>query len=367
MNSESVRQAYAILLRQKENASIREISKLTGISKSTVHRLLVRRCDPTGRENVDDKYKRIKPGPKPKLDPRDKRILMRTFYDMRRNNKQITVMSLVREAGLETKGLHRRTFSRYLNGMGFKFLQARKKGLLSEQDKKKRMQYATLMRKTVLSHSPDFYSHHISFYLDGVSFIHKFNPMKDACQTKNKVWRKAGEGLQLTARGSKELAGGRRLHLMVAIAHGNGVVMMEPYDKMSGEYFSRLIRDKFNITFAKAGRKSNGQRQFVMDNDPCQTSKRSLAALDEIEAILHRIPARSPDLNPIENIFHLVKKRLAREAFDKKIEKESFDEFKERVFRCFETIDRGIIDRTIESMPKRIEAILNSRGCRSKY
>jgi hypothetical protein len=58
------------------------------------------------------------------------------------------------------------------------------------------------MKKT-LRDCPDFYKNQISFYLDGVSFIHKFNPMQDACQTKSRVWRKRGEGLQLTARGSK--------------------------------------------------------------------------------------------------------------------------------------------------------------------
>ncbi len=51
--------------------------------------------------------------------------------------------------------------------------------------------------------------------------------MKDARQTKSRVWRKLGEGLQLTAKGSKELAGGRRLYLMVAIAHGKGTIMTE--------------------------------------------------------------------------------------------------------------------------------------------
>ena len=57
--------------------------------------------------------------------------------------------------------------------------------------------------KKILRECPDFYVNHISFYLDGVSFIHKFNPMKDACQTESRVWRKLGEGLQLTAKGSK--------------------------------------------------------------------------------------------------------------------------------------------------------------------
>ena len=191
--------------------------------------------------------------------------------------------------------------------------------------------------------------------------------MEDACQTESRVWRKLGKVLQFTAKGSKELAGGRHLHLMVAIAHGRGIIMTEPYEKISGDYFSSFIRRRFNITFAKAGPKVNHARRFIMDDDPCQTSKKSLHALSEIEAELHRIPARSPDLNPIENIFHLIKKELAKRALNFQIEKESFDEFKTRVLRCCNDIDPLIIDSMIESLLKRIDAILKGRGCRTKY
>ena len=63
----------------------------------------------------------------------------------------------------------------------------------------------------------------MSFYLDGVFLIHKFTPMKDAGQTKSRVWQLLSERLQLTAKRSKELAGGRRLHIMDATAHGKGL------------------------------------------------------------------------------------------------------------------------------------------------
>ena len=360
--------AYALLLRRERKLSLRRIAAMSGMSKSSVHRVckkneILRRGDGL---KCECRETHRKPGRKPKLNARDKRMLLRTLHIMRRNRRQITVMSLVKEAGLDPTLVHQRTFSNYLNALGFKFLQARKKGLLSDKDKKIRFRYASDMKKT-LRQCPDFYVNHISFYLDGVSFIHKFNPMKDACQTESRVWRKLGEGLQLTAKGSKELAGGRRLHLMAAIAHGKGIIMTEPYEKMSGDYFASFIRRRFNITFAKAGVKVNHSRRFIMDNDPCQTSKKSLHALSEVEAELHRIPARSPDLNPIENIFHLIKKKLAKQALNLQIEKESFEEFKTRVLRCCNDIDPLIIDRTIESLPKRIDAILKRMGCRTKY
>lgn len=357
----SFQKAYAVLLRQNRKGSFRKIATMSGMSKSSVHRIWKNKnalCTVSKTKDETPQYRELrrKPGPKPKLNSRDKRVLMRTFKIMRKEKRQITVMSLVKEAGLNPTLLHRRTYTKYLNAMGFKFLQARKKGLLSDEDKKRRYHHASSMRKT-LRDIPDFYENHISFYLDGVSFIHKFNPMRDACQTKS----------QCTAKGSKELAGGRRLHLMVAIAHGKGIILKQAYEKMSGDFFSSFIRSRFNITFAKAGPKANGVRLFVMDNDPCQTSKKSISALCEIEAELHRIPPRSPDLNPIENVFHLIKKRLADEALSVKIEKESFAEFKERVFRSCDAIETSTIDRTIESLPRRIDAVINGHGSRTKY
>ena len=67
-----------------------------------------------------------------------------------------------------------------------------------------------------------------------------------------------------------------------------------------------------------------------MDNDPSQRSRADQMALEDIESKFQEIPPRSPDLNPIENIFHLVKRYLENEAISKCITKESFEEFQSR-------------------------------------
>ena len=65
-----------------------------------------------------------------------------------------------------------------------------------------------------------------------------------------------------------------------------------------------------------SGPKTNARRLFTMDNDPSQTSKAAKSALEDIQAQMQEISPRSPDLNPIENIFHLVKtvKTLVEES-----------------------------------------------------
>ena len=75
-----------------------------------------------------------------------------------------------------------------------------------------------------------------------------------------------------------------------------------------------------------------------MDNDPSQTSKRGLEAISSIEPEFHRIPARSTGSNPIENVFHLVKKAVDDESTRLKITKESLKKFEERVLRHFQNI-----------------------------
>ena len=143
--------------------------------------------------------------------------------------------------------------------------------------------------------------------------------------------------------------------------------MKVPYEKMTGKFFANFIREHFNITFAKAGPKAHGKRLFVMDNDPSQTSREARLALEDIEGNCHEIPPRSPDLNPIENIFHLVKRFLGQEAISRNITRESFEEFTVRVLRALDSIPIETIDKTISSMDKRIAAILSSKGVRTKY
>ena len=90
----------------------------------------------------------------------------------------------------------------------------------------------------------------------------------------------------------------------------------------------------FNITFARAVPKMNGRRLFVMDNDPSRRSKSATMALTEIEAELLEIPPRSPDIDCIENVFHLVKRYLEEEAIAENITNETFEQFKQRIFRA---------------------------------
>ena len=79
--------------------------------------------------------------------------------------------------------------------------------------------------------------------------MHK-NAISTATAPKSMIWRKWGEGLKLTGKGSKELACGRSVHVLVAIAYGRGVAMCIPYENVNGQFFAKFINDHFNLCFA---------------------------------------------------------------------------------------------------------------------
>ena len=105
----------------------------------------------------------------------------------------------------------------------------------------------------------------------------------------------------------------------------------------------------------------------MQDGDPRQNSKVAKKAWEKLGCEMFAIPPRSPDLNPIENIFHMVRRQLKEDALELEIMKETYEEFCERVKKTIEAVSPDLIDKTIESMKDRITAVIRCKGGRTKY
>ena len=53
--------------------------------------------------------------------------------------------------------------------------------------------------------------------------------------------------------------------------------------------------------------------------------------MKKVKVDVFSIPPRSPDLNPIENFFNLISKKLNDDALENMITSEGYDQFSERV------------------------------------
>ena len=78
------------------------------------------------------------------------------------------------------------------------------------------------------------------------------------------------------------------------------------------------------------------------------------------------IPPRSSDFNPVENVFHLLRKKLHEDAREHEIKQEAYKEFSNRAKSTIENFPVDIINKTIELLPKLRRAI-ERKGEPTKY
>ena len=180
------------------------------------------------------------------------------------------------------------------------------------------------------------------------------------------AWRTRDEGLNCTVKGSHVGSGGKVPHFIVAIACGKGIILCEQYHRrINGEMFVEFITEHFDDTFEKSANPRG--KLFLQDGDPSQNSKKAKVSWDKVEARKFDIPPRSPDINPIENVFNFVKAELHAQALRDSIAQENFQQFSSRVKQTLESIPIDYIDKTIDSMGKRLSMIIKRRGRRIKY
>ena len=354
------KKAYLLYAFNDKGMKWHAICRKLNISKTSLYRL--RKIWLKGEERPK---KGTKPRGRPrKLNERDVRSLRRCVRQLRKEQGNFSSSDLMKMAGIERKHICNRTVTKYLNEAGYKFLQARKKGVLTVRDTKKRNIFA---RNTKRNYPKELWTDKINFYLDGVSFCYKRNPMEQARSPRGRIWRKPGEGLTLccTAKGSKEGSGGKLVHLLVAITYKKGVIDCEQYEKMNGKYFQSYVKRKFPQMFEMADKAPS--RLWIQDGDPSQNCAAAKASFVELNAQLLSIPPRSPDINPIENLFHLVRKELRKQAIREDIRQESYEEFSSRVIDTIKSTSVDVINKIIDTMDHRMDLIIQNNGNRTKY
>ena len=109
---------------------------------------------------------------------------------------------------------------------------------------------------------------------------------------------------------------------MVAVTYNEGVLLCEEYDKLNGDTFKIIVEKNCEEMFQRA--KKNASRLWIQDGDPSQNSAVARRSFKKMNAQLISIPPRSPDVNPIENIFHIVKKKLDDDALRCRIHREDY-------------------------------------------
>ena len=107
---------------------------------------------------------------------------------------------------------------------------------------------------------------------------------------------------------------------------------------------------------------ARGMKWFLQDGAPCHTSKSTREFLERNRVPVLPWPGNSPDLNPIENLWEVMKVKVAEKL------PTSLQDLKDKICEVWalET-SRKACERLARSMPARIEAVLANGGWPSKY
>lgn len=98
------------------------------------------------------------------------------------------------------------------------------------------------------------------------------------------------------------------------------------------------------------------QWTLMQDGATSHTAESTIRYLKNYCNILEGWPSNSPDMNPIENLWSILKRRI--EELDPKTE----EQLVEHVFEAWENIDILLIHNLIDSVPSRLQAVIKSEG-----
>jgi transposase len=179
-----------------------------------------------------------------------------------------------------------------------------------------------------------------------------------------RVWRRAGERYKESCLAPTFKSGRQSLMVWGCMAYGRlGPLIRIPKDqKKAINYINLVLAGPLWDVYSELY-EERGVVKVVEDGAPVHTAmiSRKFRTDHHIDTLEH--PAQSPDVNPIEHVWkHLkvmVNKRLVRPR--------NLEELWEALSEEWAKIDIEFINRLVESMPNRVQAVYSTQGGPTKY
>jgi transposase len=309
------------------NRTVRAIARVIGVPKSTVALHL-------------DKYKKSVPVNEVQNQGRQSKI---SDEDMKCITRLLSENQLLTSKQLSDELAHRRnvkvspkTIRNHLHRLNYKNSRPRNVPMLTEAAREKRLLFAT--ENTNTDWEKVFFSDETTIQL-GTNLT---------C-----AWHQSGSRpLNPTSRFPPKLM------FWSAVSTWSKFELFEIEGTMTAERYVKLLREIF---FPWVRRQKKGKWIFQQDNAPPHTANRSKVFLAEEKIECLTWPPYSPDLNPIENLWGLLKIRVdARKPRTK-------DELRTIAKEEWDNIPMEAVRNTIRSIPARLEKIATLRGGNIDY
>lgn len=175
-------------------------------------------------------------------------------------------------------------------------------------------------------------------------------------------WKKPGEDIKARhVKPTLKFGGGSIMLWGCMTSEGPGF-LAKIDNGLDGDLYRGILKDELKRTIAWY--EFDEERvYFQQDNDPKHTAHLTMEYLKKQKYSLLDWPAQSPDLNPIEHLWSVLKRRLA--AYD--VMPKGVNELWERVEAEWDKITKEDCMALIESMPRRVAAVIKAKGRYTKY
>ena len=324
-----------IVTLHKKGHSYQKISNALEISRNTVAKVIQ-------RFKKNGEVLNMKRSGRPrKLTPRDERHLGRSLEKNRKASTVELAKALESQVGVTVST---DTIRRTVHRMGLYGYRPRRKPLLQPRHKQDRMAFAT----TNQSKDVNFWN---KVLWSDETKINRFG--SDGIQW---VWRRPGDENEKCMVPTVKHGGGSVL--LWGCMSSAGVGELHFIDGiMDSNMYCHILKEKMLPSLHALGRGAI----FQQDNDPKHTSKFTTEFLTKHKVKKLDWPSMSPDLNPIEHLWGVLKRKVEQHR------PKSINALKEVILEEWRKIDASVCLELVHSMPRRIDAVLRNKGGHTKY
>jgi transposase len=283
-------------------------------------------------------YNKIKrSGRKPKLQARQKRLILR-----RASNKTVSCSQIVRELELNVS---RWTVGRVLRASGTLVFQKKKTSpALTDRHKEFRLKWAREHMTWDKEWENVIWSDEKKFNLDGPDGF-------------NYYWHDLRKEKLFSLKRNK---GGGGVMIWAAFGHYIKSDIVFISGRMNSEAYRMLLDDHLTNIASLMGRK---KFLFQQDNAPIHRAKANFEYFKAKKVGVLEWPSLSPDLNPIENVWGL----LARRVYAEGRQFTSVEDLKKAIKVEWANLSFEELRKHTSSMPDRIFDVIRLEGDKTKY